>query len=76
MKAVETGDTAKLEALLSKKTVNPTKLGTKGFSVYVSVVLQLRESGYHAQHTCISHFCTGMLPCQIWTKQLILSNCW
>lgn len=37
MKAVETNDIAKLEALLNKKTVNPTKLGNKGLSVYVSI---------------------------------------
>ena len=43
MKAVETGDTAKLDALLSKKSVNPTKLGSKGLSVYVIIVLLFCE---------------------------------
>lgn len=33
LKAVENGDLSKVEAILQKKTINPTKLGIHGFSM-------------------------------------------
>lgn len=34
LKAVEHGDLAKVESILQKKTINPTKLGVHGFSIF------------------------------------------
>ncbi|XP_052098130.1 ankyrin repeat domain-containing protein 24-like isoform X1 [Mytilus californianus] len=34
LKAVENGDISKVEAILQKKTINPTKLGIHGFSIF------------------------------------------
>lgn len=34
LKAVENGDLSKLESILQKKTINPTKLGIHGFSIF------------------------------------------
>ncbi|XP_071167340.1 ankycorbin-like isoform X2 [Mytilus edulis] len=60
LKAVENGDLSKVEAILQKKTINPTKLGIHGFSIFhvasryghLSIIEKLLE--YGADVNCLT----------------------